>query len=86
MLNCPRCGFSFPYWRSRRWVPRLDPPGMAVGRRCPRCDRETVRHHAPLWLRPLRLLLSGRCSYRTCACGWHGAAFHTLAPRRAPSE
>ena len=86
MLRCPRCGYALPYWRSRRWRLRLGPPGVAFGRRCPRCGRETARNRSPLWLKPLRLLLGQRCSYRECGCGWRGAAFHGASQRYAGPE
>ncbi|HEX2202465.1 MAG TPA: hypothetical protein VHG91_04180 [Longimicrobium sp.] len=77
-MSCPRCGWSFPWYRSRRWKPDFSHAlGLAVGKRCPRCDRPTTRRRSPLWLKPLRVVSLHRCSYRTCdGCGWRGAAFH----------
>ena len=81
-LRCPRCGWSFPYYRSRRWKPRLARPLLFIaGKDCPRCGRRTVRQRSPLWFRPVRTVAMHRCSYRRCkACGWEGAAFHERTP------
>ena len=90
-LRCPRCNWSFPYFRSKRsrrgrsWSGLAAP--MAFGKACPRCARGTSRRHTPLWLKPLRALLGeDRCSYRRCErCHWSGAALHApTAPRPAP--
>ena len=78
-LRCPRCGWAFPYFRSRRWKPRLPNPlrAFAFGKHCPRCGRRSSRRTSPSWFRPLRVLTLHRCSYRSCdACGWQGGAFH----------
>lgn len=85
-LRCSRCGLSLPYYRSRRWRPRLERPVLyAAGRECPRCGRATVRQRSPLWLRPVRAATPNRSSYRECkVCGWKGAAFHDAGdPDRA---
>jgi hypothetical protein len=59
---------------------------MAVSRACPCCDQETTRRRTPLWLKPLRIALGSRCSYRRCRlCGWQGLAFH-FAMRSRPVE
>ncbi|HET7232094.1 MAG TPA: hypothetical protein VFJ16_18955 [Longimicrobium sp.] len=84
-LNCPRCGFVLPYWRSRRWGTRrrLEPPGATAGKRCPTCAGATTRERSPAWLKPLRFLLGPRCSYRVChGCSWRGVAFHSATPSR----
>lgn len=82
MVNCPRCGYTLPYWRSRRWGIKLPSLGLVVGRQCPRCGRESTRQRTPLLLKPLRLLGGDRCSYRKCTCGWAGLAFHAPTTRR----
>jgi len=86
MLSCPRCGFALPYWRSRKWRMEYRGGGVAVGKHCPRCGRETSRKRSPLLLKPLRAALGERCSYRHCTCGWSGLAFHAPAPRRRRSS
>lgn len=88
--RCPRCGWALPYFRSRRWKPRLSETlsSFTVGKDCPRCGRRTKRQATPPGVRPLRLLSLRRCSYRSCAaCGWRGTAFHGRTERRssAPS-
>ncbi|HYH80130.1 MAG TPA: hypothetical protein VEX86_10035 [Longimicrobium sp.] len=83
MLNCPRCGYSLPYWRSRRWRVRYEGGGVTVGKKCPWCGRTTRRQRTPLLLKPMRSLSGQRCSYRTCNCGWSGIAFHEAASRQS---
>ena len=78
-IRCPRCGWGFPYYRSRRWKPRISTsfPPVTVGKECPHCGRRTHRDPTPFWLRLLRPLALHRCSYRSCqACGWRGTALH----------
>ncbi len=77
-LHCPRCGWALPYYRSRRWKPRLERVILfSTGKDCPRCGRRTVRLRSPLWFRPVRAVAMHRASYRECkGCGWQGAAFH----------
>ena len=60
--------------------------GLAVGKQCPRCGRPTSRERTPLLLKPLRMVLGERCSWRHCTCGWSGTAFHTPAHRRRRSQ
>jgi hypothetical protein len=83
MLACPRCGFAFPYWRSRKWRMRLLSGGVTAGRRCPWCHAETTRRPAPFWVKPFQLVTLRHCSYRTCArCSWRGIAFHARTGQR----
>lgn len=86
MLSCPRCGFTLPYWRSRKWRVQYRGAGIALGKACPRCGRGTTRERTPLLLKPLRTLLGARSSYRHCTCGWSGVAFHAPTPRRRRSH
>ncbi|HEX5724108.1 MAG TPA: hypothetical protein VFX98_01510 [Longimicrobiaceae bacterium] len=82
-LRCPRCNWSWPYYRSRRWRRGgLGVPGIRFGKRCRHCGERTSRQRTPLWLKPLRTLTGQRCSLRRClGCHWRGIAFH--APSRA---
>ncbi|MGH7457894.1 MAG: hypothetical protein ACREKN_02270 [Longimicrobiaceae bacterium] len=64
-------------------MPQAKPPARGTGRavifgkRCPRCKVRSQHIRTPSWLRPLRSLLFGRCSYRRCTlCGWKGLALH----------
>jgi rRNA maturation protein Nop10 len=77
-LRCPRCGWALPYYRSRRWKPRIPRAALfAAGKDCPRCGRRTERIHSPLWFRAVRVFAKQRASYRKCkGCRWQGASFH----------
>ncbi len=47
------------------------------GKACPRCGTYTYRERTPWYLRPLRWMLLGHCSYRHCAAyHWRGLAIH----------
>lgn len=86
-LRCPRCGWKYPYFRSRRWRWRaifLPKAPLAFGKDCPCCGRRTTRRHTPAWLKPLKLFLGEFCTYRRCErCLWKGASFHGR-PQRVP--
>jgi rRNA maturation protein Nop10 len=82
MAHCPRCGLRLPYFTSRRKRREgATGPAFTLGKDCPVCGHQTRREHSPLYLRPLRLLMRSRFTYRRCdSCGWTGGCFH------APSE